>query len=154
MTNNKIIHQCRKCSKTYKTPASLKKHADKCKEIESVTPVSPTSSTASFSTAQPNTEEQKNQENNYDVNMTFLEGNKVEVEVKKQPNEGEDKQDGEKVLKEILKPKISPSYQDEIDKLESLVKVIKSLPISDDPEKKRSDNWSIKKYTCYSNDTE
>ena len=121
MTSNKIIHQCSKCSKIYKAKASLKKHEENCKESQ----LSPT-----------NTEEQKNQENNYDVNMTFLEGNKVEVEVKKQPNEGEEKQDGEKVLKEILKPKISPSYQDEIDKLESLVKVIKTLPISDDPAKK------------------
>ncbi len=120
MTSNKIIHQCSKCSKIYKAKSYLKKHEENCTGS-----ISPT-----------NTEEQKNQENNYDVNMTFLEGNKVEVEVKKQPNEGEDKQDGEKVLKEILKPKISPSYQDEIDKLESLVKVIKSLPISDDPEKK------------------
>ena len=34
--------------------------------------------------------------------MTFLEGNKVEVEVKKQPNEGDEKEDGEKVLKEIF----------------------------------------------------
>jgi len=142
MANNKIIHQCTKCSKTYKTPASLKKHTDKCKEIVSLPTAQPptvtsstaTSSTATLSTApnttsQPNTENSQNQENNYDVNMTFLEGNKVEVEVKKQPNEGDEKQDGEKVLKEILKPKISPSYQDEIDKLESLVKVIKTLPL-------------------------
>ena len=121
MTSNKIIHQCSKCSKIYKAKSSLKKHEENCKDTK---------------LSQTNTEEQKNQENNYDVNMTFLEGNKVEVEVKKQPNEGDEKQDGEKVLKEILKPKISPSYQDEIDKLESLVKVIKTLPISDDPAKK------------------
>ena len=88
MTSNKIIHQCSKCSKIYKAKASLKKHEENCKDPK----LSPT-----------NTEEQKTQENNYDVNMTFLEGNKVEVEVKKQPNEGDEKQDGEKVLKEILK---------------------------------------------------
>lgn len=121
MASNKIIHQCSKCSKIYKAKASLKKHEENCKESN---------------LSQTNIEEPKKQENNYDVNMTFLEGNKVEVEVKKQPNESDEKQDGEKVLKEILKPKISPSYQDEIDKLESLVKVIKTLPISDDPEKK------------------
>lgn len=123
MASNKIIHQCSKCPKTYKTSSTLKKHEEKCKE----------SATTESSS---NGENFKNQDNNYDVNMTFLEGNKVEVEVKKQPNEGDEKEDGEKVLKEILKPKISPSYQDEIDKLESLVKVIQNLPISNDPEKK------------------
>jgi uncharacterized coiled-coil DUF342 family protein len=36
----------------------------------------------------------------------------------------------------MLRPKISSSYQDEIDKLENLVKLFKNLPISDDPDKK------------------
>ena len=30
MTENKIIHQCSKCTKTYKSSKSLKKHEDKC----------------------------------------------------------------------------------------------------------------------------
>ena len=60
----------------------------------------------------------------------------VKVEVKKQPGEDEDCDDGEEVLKDILKPKISSSYQEEIDKLEDMIKMIKTFPISDDPDKK------------------
>ena len=63
--------------------------------------------------------------------MTFLDDNQVKVEVKKQF--GEDDEDGDEVLKEILKPKISNSYQEEIDKLDDMVKMIKTFPISDDP---------------------
>jgi hypothetical protein len=77
-------------------------------------------------------------ENNYDVNMTFLEGNKVAVEVKKQSDNEEE--DGEQVLKEILKPKVSPSYQQEIDKLQDLIEMFKTLPI---PEKQESKDLTI-----------
>ena len=82
--------------------------------------------------------ETSSKENNYDVNMTFLDDNQVKVEVKKQPGEDEDEDcdDGEEVLKDILKPKISSSYQEEIDKLEDMIKMIKTFPISDDPDKK------------------
>jgi hypothetical protein len=66
--------------------------------------------------------------------MTFLEGNKVAVEVKKQSENEEE--DGEQVLKEILKPKVSPSYQQEIDKLQDLVEMFKTLPIPEKPESK------------------
>ena len=66
--------------------------------------------------------------------MTFLEGNKVAVEVKKQSDNEEE--DGEQVLKEILKPKVSPSYQQEIDKLQDLIEMFKTLPIPEKPESK------------------
>jgi len=79
-------------------------------------------------------EETSSKENNYDVNMTFLDDNQVKVEVKKQF--GDEDEDGDEVLKEILKPKISNSYQEEIDKLDDMIKMIKTFPISDDPEKK------------------
>lgn len=118
MTENKIIHQCSKCTKTYKSSKSLKKHEDKCcleEKIEENEKTSP-------------------KENNYDVNMTFLDDNQVKVEVKKQFSE--DDEDGDEVLKEILKPKISNSYQEEIDKLDDMVKMIKTFPISEDPAKK------------------
>ena len=36
----------------------------------------------------------------------------------------------------MVRPKISSSYQDEIDKLENLVNLFKNLPVSDDPDKK------------------
>jgi|TARA_R110002153_G_scaffold47823_3_gene135059 hypothetical protein len=129
MTENKIIHQCSNCSKTYKSNKSLKKHEDKCcVEEEKVTENEQTSSTETSS------KETSSKENNYDVNMTFLDDNQVKVEVKKQF--GEDDEDGDEVLKEILKPKISNSYQEEIDKLDDMVKMIKTFPISDDPAKK------------------
>lgn len=44
--------------------------------------------------------------------------------------------DGTEVLKNFLKPKVSPSYQQEIDKLEQLVSMIRRIPISDDVEKR------------------
>ena len=90
------------------------------------------------------TDNPKSIENTYDVNMTFEEGNKVQVDIKKQSNtvdmddvdSDSDVESGDKVLKDILRPKVSHTYQDEIDKLESLVKMFKTLPISDDPAKK------------------
>ena len=136
MTENKIIHQCSKCSKTYKSRKSLKKHEDKCcVEEEKVTENEETSSKETSS------KETRSKENNYDVNMTFLDDNQVKVEVKKQlgddeEEEEEEEKDGDEVLKEILKPKISNSYQEEIDKLNDMIKMIKTFPISDDPEKK------------------
>ena len=129
MTENKIIHQCSNCTKTYKSNKSLKKHEDKCcVEEEKVTENEQTSSTETSS------KETSSKENNYDVNMTFLDDNQVKVEVKNQF--GEDDEDGDEVLKEILKPKISNSYQEEIDKLDDMVKMIKTFPISEDPAKK------------------
>ena len=128
MTENKIIHQCSKCTKTYKSSKSLKKHEDKCCLEEKIEENEKTSSTETSS------KETSSKENNYDVNMTFLDDNQVKVEVKKQF--GEDDEDGDEVLKEILKPKISNSYQEEIDKLDDMVKMIKTFPISDDPAKK------------------
>ena len=138
MTENKIIHQCSNCSKTYKSNKSLKKHEDKCcVEEEKVTENEETSSKETSS------KETRSKENNYDVNMTFLDDNQVKVEVKKQlgddeeeEEEEEEEKDGDEVLKEILKPKISNSYQEEIDKLNDMIKMIKTFPISDDPEKK------------------
>lgn len=73
-----------------------------------------------------NTTSQPAPGNNYDISMSFLEGNRIQVEVKKQ---SDDDEDGEQVLKEILKPQISETYQDEIDKLEDLIKMVKVFAI-------------------------
>ena len=77
--------------------------------------------------------------NNYDISMSFLEGNRIQVEVKKQAADGEE--DGEQVLREILKPKISETYQDEIDKLEDLIKMVKvfAVPNNDNDKDKMID---------------
>ena len=120
---NMIINQCKKCEKKYKTKKSLEKHEKKCKVVNSKPSIT--------------IEETEQKENNYDVNMTFLDGNKVAVEVTKQE---EDDEDGEQVLKEILKPKVSPSYQQEIDKLQDLIEMFKTLPI---PEKAESKDLTI-----------
>jgi hypothetical protein len=97
---------------------------------------------------------QKVNENTYDVNMTFVEGNKVKVDIKKQPqhvqassdsDSDSDEESGEKVLKDILRPKVSNTYQDEIDKLENLINMFKTLPISDDPNKKDHTIEQLKK---------
>lgn len=131
-TDNKIIYQCSKCPKTYKTNTTLKKHMAKC-SVNS-TPTSEPKSLLPNSTNEP-------KENTYDINMTFVDGNKVEVEVHKQNDNFEDdedseEEDGKEVLKDILRPKVSHTYQDEIDKLDKLIEVFKTLPISDDPAKK------------------
>lgn len=120
MTENTVIYQCSDCNKTYKSNKSLKKHKDTCslKVKEEIVQEEDTSL----------------KENNYDVNMTFLDNNKVKVEIKKQPTDEE--KTGDEVLKDILKPKISDSYQEEIDKLDEMVKMIKTFPVSDDPTKK------------------
>jgi hypothetical protein len=74
--------------------------------------------------------------NNYDVSMTFLEGQRVKVEMTKQSKDGQE--DGEQILKEILKPKISESYQDEIDKLSALITMVTDFVIpSQEPDKDR-----------------
>lgn len=118
---NKIIYKCDKCVKKYKNKSSLDKHLLKCKAV-ALTP------------EEIESENNVAMENNYDVNMTFLEGNKVQVEVTKQNEDGTE--EGEKVLKDILKPKVSESYQDEIDKLEDLIKMFKDFPVPEKPENK------------------
>jgi hypothetical protein len=120
MAENKIIHQCSNCSKTYKSKKTLEKHQDNCKEKSETTETSENSG--------------KTTENNYDVNMTFEENDKIEIEIKKKLIE--DAEGGEEVLKGIVKPKISNSYQEEIDKLEKMVKMIQKFPVSSDPAKK------------------
>ena len=183
MTDNKVIHPCSKCSKIYKNIASLQKHMEKCTvETVTATPVpapaslpkqttasKPTTAStalpkpATASTALPKqstpiavtaSNGPKVNENTYDVNMTFVEGNKVQVDIKKQPqplqvqvssDSDSDEESGEKVLKDILRPKVSNTYQDEIDKLENLINMFKTLPISDDPNKKDHTIEQLKK---------
>ena len=92
-TDNKIIHQCSKCSKIYKTKGTLQKHASKC-NIDNSTTSSPTS------TSQENNTEQdipKVHENTYDINMKFVDGNKVKVEVHKQGEDGGNNEDEEEM---------------------------------------------------------
>lgn len=176
MTDNKVIHPCSKCSKIYKNNASLQKHMEKC-TVETVTattaPASKPTASASLpkqttaskpmTTSMPKqstpiavtgSNSQKVNENTYDVNMTFVEGNKVQVDIKKQPqpqsvevssDSDSDEESGEKVLKDILRPKVSNTYQDEIDKLENLINMFKTLPISDDPNKKDHTIEQLKK---------
>ena len=177
MTDNKVIHPCSKCSKVYKNNASLQKHMEKCTvETITATPVPASASlpkkaasTATTSMPMPTSaatplpkqstpiavtgnNSQKVNENTYDVNMTFVEGNKVKVDIKKQPqhvqassDSDSDEESGEKVLKDILRPKVSNTYQDEIDKLENLINMFKTLPISDDPNKKDHTIEQLKK---------
>lgn len=176
MTDNKVIHPCSKCSKIYKNNASLQKHMEKC-TVETITattaPASKPTASASLpkqtTASKPTTtslpkqstpiavtgsNSQKVNENTYDVNMTFVEGNKVQVDIKKQPqpqsvevssDSDSDEESGEKVLKDILRPKVSNTYQDEIDKLENLINMFKTLPISDDPNKKDHTIEQLKK---------
>jgi hypothetical protein len=128
LMENKIIHKCNKCGKKYKNKSSLDKHHKKCNIQDNISV-----DINEEATCENNDVEKK--ENNYDVNMTFLEGNKIELEVKKQGDES-DSEDGEEVLKEILKPKVSKSYQEEIDKLQDLINMFKNLPIPEDPNNK------------------
>ena len=176
MTDNKVIHACSKCSKIYKNIASLQKHMDKC-TVETVTATSvpapasqPKQASTTASQSKPATttttalpkqstpiavtanNSQRVNENTYDVNMTFVEGNQVQVDIKKQPQQVQvssdsdsDEESGEKVLKDILRPKVSNTYQDEIDKLENLINMFKTLPISDDPNKKDHTIEQLKK---------
>ena len=111
---NKIIHKCNKCSKIYKSKGSLDKHSLKCNETKG---------------------ENKPKENNYDVNMTINEDHKVEIEVKKQ-NEDGTTEEGVKVLRNLLKPTVSESYQEEIDKLEALIKMFSDYPVPEKAEDK------------------
>jgi len=128
MAENKIIHQCSNCSKTYKSKKTLEKHQDNCKEKSEI------SNKKESETTETSENSGKTTENNYDVNMTFEEDDKVEIEIKKKLIE--DAEGGEEVLKGIVKPKISNSYQEEIDKLEKMVKMIQKFPVSNDPAKK------------------
>ena len=74
----------------------------------------------------------KSNENKYDVNMTIIDDNTIKTEIKKQDEIDE----GDKALKDILKPKISESFQEEINKLEDLIKLFKNHPIPDDDKDK------------------
>lgn len=116
---NTVVYNCDKCSKIYKSKTALDKHTMKCSSSKSSMNVSK--------------EENKPKENNYDVNMTFLKDNKVKVEVKNTPNTNdiidEATEEGVKALREILKPDVSESYQEEIDKLEEMIEMFSDLPI-------------------------
>ena len=155
MSDNKLLYKCPICLKSYKSESMLKKH--KCKKVpddkqeDSIKKNELTNKILAQQKVNELLKQKKDEdanidessqppkENTYDVNMTFLENNKVKVEMKKQGESDEDESDdetsGENVLKGMLRPKISSSYQDEIDKLENLVKLL-NLPISDDPDKK------------------
>lgn len=148
----KPIHKCLKCEKPYKSLNTLNKHMLSCvanntttnqpkvgmnknKILKNSIQVTETSddmdnsNTSSLSDSQSDANDSGDEttKNNYDVSMTFLEGQRVKVEMKKQANDGEE--DGEKILKEILKPKISESYQDEIDKLSGLINMVTEFVI-------------------------
>jgi len=150
MENNTAGHKCPICSKSYKNTASLGKHAVKCAEAMSLLAQKneilsqiqiPPVGNVQGTTAQENNNSGSSHApgNNYDISMSFLEGNRIQVEVKKQAVDGEE--DGEQVLKEILKPKISETYQDEIDKLEDLIKMVKvfAIPNNDNDKDKMID---------------
>jgi hypothetical protein len=147
MTENKIIEESpkemketivkeKKEKKQVASKAKKEKKETTSKEKKETTSKEKkeTTSKEKKETISKKSEETSSKENNYDVNMTFLDDNQVKVEVKKQF--GDEDEDGDEVLKEILKPKISNSYQEEIDKLDDMIKMIKTFPISDDPEKK------------------
>ena len=162
MSNNKVIYKCSKCEKIYKGKAPFEKHEASCKSKTNTVPVTLATPNMTMNSPPPvPPTPQKMNENNYDINMTFGEGNKVHVDMKKQPaakqpaakqpaakqsgakqsgggdeETDSDEESGEKVLKDLLRPKVSETYQEEIDKLENLIKMFKHLPISDDPTKK------------------
>lgn len=147
MSNNKVIYKCSKCAKIYKGKAPFEKHEASCKAKTNTVPVTLATPTMTMNSKPPvPPTPQKMNENNYDINMTFGEGNKVHVDMKKQPpakqpaaadeETDSDEESGEKVLKDLLRPKVSETYQIEIDKLENLIKMFKHLPISEDPTKK------------------
>ena len=177
MSDNKVIYKCSKCAKIYKGKAPFEKHEASCKSkttikppikpttvpttvprpVNAKMPPTPTMPVNSMPPVPPTP--QKMNENNYDINMTFGEGNQVHVDMKKQSASKQsaskqsaskqsasagggdeetdsDEESGEKVLKDLLRPKVSETYQVEIDKLENLIKMFKHLPISEDPTKK------------------
>lgn len=157
----KTAHKCLNCEKPYKSLTTLNKHMLKCianktttnqekvgtnknKILKNNIQVMDTSDemngtdTSSQSDPQSDEEDSGTEKtgNNYDVSMTFLEGQRVKVEMKKQAKDGQE--DGEQILKEILKPKISESYQDEIDKLSGLINMVTEFVIpSEEPDKDR-----------------
>ena len=121
---NMIIYKCEKCNKKYKKESSLQKHLKKCKPVVEIVDKPEDKNIVNS---------ENDTENNYDVNMTFLDDDKIEVEVKKQVQES---LEGENELKELLKPKVSESYRDEINKLQDLINMFKNLPIPESPENK------------------
>ena len=160
----KTTNKCLICEKQYKSLNTLNKHMLTC--VATKTPVNQTKSKPhkpiknkilknSIQLTEPNisdvdsnnesdnenenendTSDKPTPGNNYDVSMTFLEGQRVKVEMKKQAKDGQE--DGEQILKEILKPKISESYQDEIDKLSGLINMVTEFVIpSTEPDKER-----------------
>jgi hypothetical protein len=74
-------------------------------------------------------------EKKYDINMTVVDENTIKMEMKKKQHQ-QDLEDGDKALKEILKPKISESFQEEINKLDDLIKLFKNHPIPDEEQEK------------------
>ena len=134
--DNKTIYNCDKCSKKYKSKTSLDNHKSKCSGKDSVSSPKPTKSMKQAPKAKQAPEaKQAPKENNYDVNMTFLKDNQVKVEVKNTNDSDSDSDnedptaEGMKALREIIKPDVCESYQEEIDKLEDMIEIFSNLPI-------------------------
>lgn len=135
-----VIASTQSCTTDATLPSSQASHAS------SASPASQSSQSS-----------QKINNKNYDINMTIGKGNKIQIDVKKQhetknddvrvsDDSGDDSSDDNdedsntnidgSELKEILRPKVSPTYQDEIDKLENLIDLFKHMHVSNDPAKK------------------
>lgn len=144
----KTIHTCLNCSKPYKSLTTLNKHMLKCvpKGIKAKEAMSGNKIIKNNININNDSEDESDYDsennnevtfgNNYDVSMTFLEDKRIKVEVNKQPTD--EQEDGDQILKEILKPKISETYQDEIDKLGGLISMVNEFVIpNEDSDKDR-----------------
>lgn len=128
--------RCKYCGKKYVKKKSLEKHEEKCckvikMEINEPTIVEPVVFEDLVSGDENGEENLMN--NNYDINLTLTEDNKLKVE-----SGNDDEENGEEALKNLLKPKVSTSYKEEIEKLEELINYVSSIvPPEDEDDKDR-----------------
>lgn len=128
---------CKYCAKKYVKKKSLEKHEEKCynminMEIKDESLVNNNVVLDDLVSGDEN-EEENIMNNNYDINLTLTEDNKIKVE-----SGNDDEENGEEALKNLLKPKVSTSYKEEIEKLEELINYVSSIvPPEDEDDKDR-----------------
>ena len=117
-------YSCSTCNKQFNNMLLFNKHTQECNEHEL------SSNGSESENENENETETENKDKTYDINMRFTEDKQVQIQVENKDLLNDN------VVDDILNPKISSSYREEIDKLNDLLNYVKNIPIPNNDEDK------------------